>query len=66
VDDRTIVLRRTSKRIKEVVDKVRLSAVVRLSRIFWEDSHNDTTAEKLQFVICGRSGPDLLLFSGIF
>jgi hypothetical protein len=66
VDDRTIVLRRTSKRIKEVVDKVRLPVVMRLSRSFWEDSHNGTDTEKLQFVICGRSGPDLLLLSGIF
>ena len=29
---RTIMLRRTSKRVKEVVDKMRLPAVVRLSR----------------------------------
>jgi hypothetical protein len=28
------MLRRTSKRVKEVVDKMRLSAVVRLSRSF--------------------------------
>ena len=31
---RTIMLRRTSKRVKEAVDKMRLPAVVRLSRIF--------------------------------
>ena len=31
----TIVLRRTSKRVKEVVDKMRLPAVVRLCRSFW-------------------------------
>jgi hypothetical protein len=32
---RTIMLRRTSKRVKEAVDKMRLPAVVRLSRSFW-------------------------------
>ena len=34
------MLRRTSKRVKEVVDKMRLPAVVRLSRTFWDDAHN--------------------------
>ena len=38
---RTIMLRRTSKRVKEVVDKMRLPAVVRLSRSFW-DARNGT------------------------
>jgi hypothetical protein len=47
---RTIMLRRTSKRVKEAVDKMRLSAVVRLSRSFWDDGRNGTAAEKLQFV----------------
>ncbi len=45
------MLRRTSKRVKEVVDKMRLPAVVRLSRSFWNDARNSTTAEKLQFVM---------------
>jgi Ran GTPase-activating protein (RanGAP) involved in mRNA processing and transport len=48
---RTIMLRRTSKRVKEVVDKMRLPAVVRLSRSFWDDARNGTAAEKLQFVM---------------
>jgi Ran GTPase-activating protein (RanGAP) involved in mRNA processing and transport len=48
---RTIMLRRTSKRVKEVVDKMRLPAVVRLSRRFWSDVRNGTAAEKLQFVL---------------
>jgi Ran GTPase-activating protein (RanGAP) involved in mRNA processing and transport len=48
---RTIVLRRTSKRVKEVVDKMRLPTVVRLSRSFWGDARNGTAAEKLQFVM---------------
>jgi hypothetical protein len=39
------MLRRTSKRVREVVDKMRLPAVVRLSRSFWGDE------EKLQFVL---------------
>jgi hypothetical protein len=45
---RTIMLRRTSKRVKEVVDKMRLPAVVCLSRRFWNDG---TATEKLQFVL---------------
>ena len=48
---RTIILRRTSKRVKDVVDKMRLPAVVRLSRSFWNDAHNGTAAEKLQIVM---------------
>jgi hypothetical protein len=48
---RTIMLRRTSKRVREVVDKMRLPAVVRLSRSFWGDARNGTAAEKLQFVM---------------
>ncbi len=48
---RTIMLRRTSKRVKEVVDKMRLPAVVRLSRSFWGDARNGTEAEKLQIVM---------------
>jgi hypothetical protein len=47
---RTIMLRRTSKRVKDVVDMMRLPAVVRLSRSFWDDARNGTTAEKLQIV----------------
>ena len=35
------MLRRTSKKVKEAVDKMRLPAVVRLSRSFWGDVHND-------------------------
>ena len=42
---RTIMLRRTSKRVKEVVDKMRLPAVVRLSRSFLHDARNGTAAE---------------------
>jgi hypothetical protein len=37
-DDRTIMLRRTSKRVKEVVDKMHLPAFVHLSRSFWGDT----------------------------
>jgi Ran GTPase-activating protein (RanGAP) involved in mRNA processing and transport len=48
---RTIMLRRTSKRVKEAVDKMCLPAVVRLSRSLWGDTRNDTAAEKLQFVL---------------
>ena len=48
---RTIMLRRTSKRVKEAVDKMRLPAVVRLSRSFWYDARNGTTEAKLEFVL---------------
>jgi hypothetical protein len=47
---RTIMLRRTSKRVKEVVDKMRLPAVVRLSRSFWDDTRT-TYAEKIEPVM---------------
>ena len=47
------MLRRTSKRIKEVVDKMCLpvTVVVRLSSRFWDDTHNDKDGEKVQIVI---------------
>jgi hypothetical protein len=45
------MLKRTSKRVKEVVDKMRLPAVVRLSRSFWDDIRNGTQEAKLQFVL---------------
>ncbi len=48
---RTIMLRRTSKRVKEIVDKMHLPAVVRLSRSFWDDVRNGTTDEKMKFVM---------------
>jgi hypothetical protein len=47
---RTIMLRRTSKKVREVVDKMRLPAVVRLSRSFWDDARNGTGEAKLEFV----------------
>ena len=46
VTDRTFMLRRKSKRVKETVDKMHLTAVVRLSGSFWHDTRNDTTIEK--------------------
>ncbi len=45
--DRTIMLRMTSKRVREAVDKIRPPAVVCLSRSFWDG----TAAVKLQFVV---------------
>ena len=48
---RTIMLRRTSKKVKEAVDKMRLPAVVRLSRRFWDDARNGTGEEKRQVVL---------------
>jgi hypothetical protein len=58
--DRTIMLRRTSKRVKEVVDKMRLPAVVRLSRSFWDDARNGTENEKIQFVLRQLTGMSAL------
>ena len=45
------MLRRTSKRVREVVDKMRPSAVVRLSRSFWDEDWNGVEEEKLEFVL---------------
>ena len=55
---RTIMLRRTSKRVKEVVDKMRLPAVVRLSRSFWADARKDTDKAKRQFFFEATRGND--------
>ena len=40
-----------SKTVKEVVGKMSLTPVVRLSRSFWDDTHNGTEKEKRQFVL---------------
>ena len=40
--DRTIMLRRTSKRVTEQVDKMLMSAVVRLRTTFWDCQRNIT------------------------
>jgi hypothetical protein len=42
---------RTSMKVKEVVDKMRLPTVVRLSRSFWDDARNGTEEAKLEFVL---------------
>ncbi len=41
---RTIMLRRTSKRVKEQVDKMLLFAVVRLCTTFWANETSPTTS----------------------
>ena len=51
VTGRTIILRRTSKRVKDAVDEMCLSAVVSLRRSFWYDTRNDTEEAKCQFVL---------------
>jgi hypothetical protein len=51
---RTIMLRRTSQRVKEVVDRMQLPAIVsivRLSRSFWDDARNGSAKAKRQFVL---------------
>ena len=45
VTDRTIMLRMTSKRVKEEVDKVLLTTVVHLSRSFWDESVGESDDE---------------------
>ena len=42
---RTIMLRRTSKKVKDVVETLLLPAVVHLSRDFWNDFRNGTREE---------------------
>ena len=53
VVDRTIMLRRTSKRVKEQVDKMRLSAVVRFAPP--SGTVNETTATNSSFSTTGQS-----------
>jgi hypothetical protein len=48
---RKIRLRRTLKRVKEVLDKMRLPAFVRWSRSFWDDARNGTKRANLHFVL---------------
>ena len=43
---KTIMLKMISKRVNEVVDKIRLPVVVHLSRRFWYDTRNDTEKGK--------------------
>jgi hypothetical protein len=49
--DRTIMLRMTSKRVKETVDKARPSAVVRWRMSFLDAKFSGKAAEKLAFVL---------------
>jgi hypothetical protein len=48
--DRTIMLRITSKRFKELVDKMRPPVAVRWRMSFLEDERNGTAAEKLRLI----------------
>jgi hypothetical protein len=50
-EDRTIMLRMTSKRFKVLVDKLRPPVVVRWRKSFLEDERNGAAAEKLKLVI---------------
>ena len=49
--DRTVMLRMTSKEMRDAVDKLRPPAVVRLSRTFCNDPRNGTAADSLQHVL---------------
>ena len=44
--DRTMMLRMTSKKVKEAVSKLRPPAVVKVSKAFREDTRNGTAAER--------------------
>jgi hypothetical protein len=48
------MLRMTSKRVKEAVDKLRPPAVVKASKTFIKDARNGTAAERLQHIIFRR------------
>ena len=56
---RTIMLRSTSKGVKDVVDKMRLPAVVRLTRGFWNET-GSTADQKLEIAM-----RQLLFMTGI-
>jgi hypothetical protein len=45
------MLKRISKRVTNAVDKLQMSAVVHLNRIFWDDTRNDTSGSKVDFVM---------------
>ena len=47
---RTIMLRRTSKRVKDAIDKIRPPTEVILNMSFWNDIRNGTINEKIQLV----------------
>ena len=51
VTGRRKMFKRTSNRIKEVVDKMLLSVVVRLSRTFLDDTRRGTAVVKIHFVM---------------
>ncbi len=50
------MMRRTSKRVTEVADKMRLPAVLLLNRSFWDDTDNVTEKEKCHFVLSHLTG----------
>ena len=49
--DRTMLLRMTSKRVKEVVDRLRPPAAVKVSKAFRADARHGTAAEQLQHIL---------------
>jgi Ran GTPase-activating protein (RanGAP) involved in mRNA processing and transport len=48
--NRTIMLRMTSKKIKNIIDKMHLPVFVHLKMSFWQDIRNGTINEKIQLV----------------
>ena len=51
------MVRRTSKGVKEVVDKIRLTTVVRLSGSFLDHVRNVTDTENILFVTHDEESP---------
>lgn len=49
--NRTIMLSKTSKEINKIINSMRLPADVHWKLMFWNDSSNGTTEEKLDFMI---------------
>jgi hypothetical protein len=49
--DRTVMMRMTSKPVKEAVDKLRLPTVLNLNKAFWNNLRYGTPADKLQHIL---------------
>ena len=48
--DRTIMLSMTSKKIRDIINKINILAIVCLKWEFWIDQHNGSTEVKLKFI----------------
>ena len=48
--DRTIMLSMTTKKIRDIINKINIPAIVCLKWQFWSDQHNGSTEVKLEFI----------------